>query len=302
MTVGEQGLARIQVAAMLRRMREDARVSRERAAATLYCTPAKIGDLERGRSMVKPLDLERLLDLYGVRGADRLELEGVARNARRRRSSDELSPARRDQRYVDLESQARSLVYFSGELVPGFMQTDDYVRAMLADSQRVYTDREVDDRISVRVARRATLLRSDPAPPQAWCVIGEAALRADVGGPGVMADQLDAVLQWSVQHSHVGVQVLPTGSGAHPMMGFLITLLRFEAPAGSVLHKETWGQSLYSQDQDEIDQAERAFDLLKARALDLGPSCELLRAVAREYREKCGRAPLERVVHPTSEQ
>lgn len=298
MTVSERGLARIQVAAMLRRMRVDATVSREQAAAALFCTPAKIGDLERGRSMVKPLDLERLLDLYGVAGAERDELETVVRGVRRRRSGDDLNPARRNQRYVDLESQARSLVYFSSAYPPGFTQTDAYVRAILADGERVYTEQEVADRISVRVGRRATLLRADPAPPRAWCIVGEAALRANVGGPAVMAAQLDTLLEWSTRYSHIGLQVLPLDAGAHPMMGFLITLLRFEPPAGAVLVRETWSQTVYSQDQDEIDRAERAFDLLKARALDLGPSRELLRDVAREYREKCGRAPLERVVHP----
>ncbi|MDT7773131.1 MAG: hypothetical protein QOC67_2055, partial [Pseudonocardiales bacterium] len=43
MTERRHGLARIQVAATLRRMREQAGVSRDAAARELYCTVSKIG-------------------------------------------------------------------------------------------------------------------------------------------------------------------------------------------------------------------------------------------------------------------
>ncbi|MGH3810555.1 MAG: helix-turn-helix domain-containing protein, partial [Pseudonocardiaceae bacterium] len=62
---------RVQVAATLRRMREEAGLSREQVARVLGCTTSKIGDLETGRSGAKPVELAALLDRYGVTGDER---------------------------------------------------------------------------------------------------------------------------------------------------------------------------------------------------------------------------------------
>jgi len=126
-TERRHGLARIQVAATLRRMREQAGVTRDAAARELYCTVSKIGDIETGRSGVKPAELEKLLDLYRVTGEDRDELIETARESRSRRKR-EAGPSipTSQRRYLDLETHARSLTFFSPELLP--IPTDRRIR------------------------------------------------------------------------------------------------------------------------------------------------------------------------------
>ena len=82
---GKPTIERVQVAATLRSMREEAGITREQSAQALGCTTSKIGDLETARSAPKVAELDRLLDLYRVAGAERAELLEFARASRRRK-------------------------------------------------------------------------------------------------------------------------------------------------------------------------------------------------------------------------
>jgi len=67
-TERRHGLARIQVAATLRRMREQAGVPRDAAAGSCTATVSKIGDIETGRSGIKPAELRSCSTSTGDRG------------------------------------------------------------------------------------------------------------------------------------------------------------------------------------------------------------------------------------------
>jgi hypothetical protein len=278
------GLARIQVAATLRRMREHAGVTRDAAAAELFCTVSKIGDLETGRSAVKPLEMERLLDLYRVTGPERDELIDTARASRRtRRTSGPRIPTS-EQRLVDLEAQARSLTFFSSELLPGYLQSDGYARALLEWSGQL-DDAEIEQRMALRAERRKILIRDDPPPPACWCILGEAALRVNAGGPGVMVEQLEHLLELSHTCRHLVIQVLPLGSGTHGFMGQTLTLMRFDPPAPNILHIGVRVRNVFFDDQAEAEDVAAALDLMKAKAIGRDESLALISNVLREYRE-----------------
>ncbi len=74
---GKPTIERVQVAAMLRSMREEAGITREQSAQALGCTTSKIGDLETGRSAPKVAELDRLLDLYRICGSRARRAAGV---------------------------------------------------------------------------------------------------------------------------------------------------------------------------------------------------------------------------------
>jgi transcriptional regulator with XRE-family HTH domain len=292
------GLARIQVAATLRRMREQAGVSREAAAAALYCTTSKIGDLETGRSRIKPAELEKLLELYGAAGVEREQLIATARDARsrRRRRSPESSIPLVDQRFFDLESQARKITFFSPELLPGFLQTDAYATALLEWRGTLDAD-ELQRRVALRAVRRANLTRADG--PACWCILGEAALRANVGGPATMASQLRALLEMGTTLNNLVIQVLPLGSGAHGSMGITRTLLIFDPPAQPVLHVDTNVRNVYYDGHAEVTEAADVLDLMKAISLDRHASRTVIEQLARQYEEAGSDGALGPVVHPT---
>jgi transcriptional regulator with XRE-family HTH domain len=284
------GLARIQVAATLRRMREQAGVTRDSAAAELFCTVSKIGDIETGRSSVKPIELEKLLDLYGATGEDRETLVDTARASRGRRTTGPTIPTS-EQRHVDLEAQARSITFFSPELLPGFLQADGYARALLEWSGRL-DPAQVDQRLALRAERRKILTRADPPPVSCWCILGEAALRAGVGGPAVMAEQLEYLIEWSRRMRHLVIQVLPLGSGAHGFMGLTHALLRFDPPARDILHVDTKVRNVFFDGEGDVGLAAGVLELMKAKAIGRDESLALIKEIARDYKEMTGHAAL----------
>ena len=96
--------------------------------------------------------------------------------------------------------------------VPGLLQTDDYMRAVIRGAH-LESSEEVGRRVRLRMARQTLLTREHP--PRLWAVMDEAALRRPVGGPGVMRGQLERLLD-ATKLPNVTLQVLPFEAGAHP--------------------------------------------------------------------------------------
>jgi hypothetical protein len=281
-----QSLTRVQVAAILRQLREGAGLPRDAAARTLGCTVSKIGDLETGRSGVKPAELVQLLELYGTTGAERDALTDAVRTWRVRPARDSAltSIPTTKRRYVNLEAQARSLTFYSSELLPGFLQTDAYARAVLKWSHQL-TPTEISWRLALRAERRRILARRDPPGPACWCILGEGALRTGVGGPHAMAEQVAYIIEQAELRPNLVVQVLPFGAGVHQLMGMTHTLLRFDPPAGDILHVDTYPRNVYFDNPRDVTNTAHALEMIKLQALNRIESLAMLRRIASEYSE-----------------
>lgn len=274
----------IQVAATLRRMREQAKVGRDEAAAVLGCTASKIGDLETGRSKPKPHELERLLDHYGIQVGERDELVRFARESRGRRPRSphvtSIIPAHH-RRAVDLEAQALSSIFCSSDVIPGVLQTRRYAETVLRWSRENQPD-EVARLLELRMERSAVLTRTDRPPLRYWCILGEAALRTNIGGHEVMREQIDHLVELNTRRENVVIQLLPLGAGAHAFLGMTVTLHRFPVPAPDMLLVEGYGREMVRDNPADVARATHHLDLLKATALGLEDSTALLRQVHEE--------------------
>lgn len=114
--------------------------------------------------------------------------------------------------YGHYEAAATSIKIYHGQAVPGPLQTDDYIRALL----RVSDVRDAEAALAERIARRRTILARDE-PPLVWALMDESALATPVGGPEVMRVQLGFLREMS-DRPKISVRVIPTKSGAH--LGF----------------------------------------------------------------------------------
>lgn len=276
----------VQVAAALRRLREDAGVTREAASKLLGCSVSKISDLEVGRSKPKPVELERLLDQYGVTGQERDELIEFARTSRGRKPNSPYTTAvipADMRRAVDLEAQAVSSVFYSSELIPGVLQVRSYAEAILSWEGANRAD-EVARRLDQRTERAATLTRTDRSPLNYWCILGEAALRSGVGGPEVMREQLAHLIKVNRTMDNVVLQVLPLGSGVHSFLGITVTWHRFPEPAPDMLMLDSYGRSIIRDNRPEVARGAHHLDLVKAKALGRDESTTFLRRVHRELK------------------
>jgi transcriptional regulator with XRE-family HTH domain len=246
---GEAGagptVARIRLGTRLRRLREEAEITREDAAAAIRSSASKISRLELGRTTIKVRDLADLLKLYGADEAERASLLALSQHGN-------VSGWWQDygnsvpawlKPYLGLEQAATLIRSYDPQLVPGLLQTPEYARTVFSLPGRSPGQR-AERQLAVRMRRQEILHRADP--PHLWAVIDEAVLRRSVGSAAVMRGQIEHLLEIS-QLRHVNIQVLPFRAGGHAAGGGPLTLLRFAGDQlPDVVYLEQLASAVYS--------------------------------------------------------
>ncbi|MCA2203107.1 DUF5753 domain-containing protein [Streptomyces griseoincarnatus] len=233
-------------------------------------------------------DLTAMLAAYGVTDADvRTRLGTLARKANRRRRQgwwnqygSVLADTYRD--YIALETMAGSIRTFQAQLVPGLLQTPEYIRAVTVASHQWRTADEIEQFVQVRLARQERLVSDSPL--ELWAVLSEAVLLQQVGGPEVMAAQLEQLVIASEQ-PNVTVQVLPFSRGAHASMFGPYVVLGFpeEAALDVVLADNPTG-SMWLERETEVARYQELFDAARTSALSPVESRTVIRRRAKEHR------------------
>ncbi len=216
------------VAFELRKLREAGGFSREDAARATKGSFQNIGHMETGRSLPRPLELERLLELYGVpeRSAFFLDLRERAKKGRDWWIGfDEAAVPEYFKLFLGLESSAVKIESWDAIVIPGLFQTPDYAHAIFRDGRPELSATEVEERVQLRMARQVEVLGREDAP-QVWAVISEAALRLAVGGAAVLRAQLTNLLELC-ERPNIEMQVLPASTGAHTGLDGGFTVLTF---------------------------------------------------------------------------
>ncbi|SER73201.1 Helix-turn-helix domain-containing protein [Streptomyces sp. yr375] len=268
--------------AELRRLREGAGLSIDAAAQVLECGKAKISRIETGLNGIRAAELKALLHAYDVEDdALAQALADMAREGRRRnwwnRYGDVLSGGFAD--LVELESKALSLHSWETILVPGLLQTPDYMRVLFRRGRLETSERELEEHVRGRMHRQQILGHHTRQPPELWVVLYEAVLHAKFGGAEVMRDQL-AHLAHMAQQDHVAVQVLPYTAESHRGVNGPFGIVGLPDPETDVVRTETAVSTLYVEDDAQVAAYKLMFDQLRAVALSPGPSLNLIRSLA----------------------
>ncbi|WP_130797030.1 helix-turn-helix domain-containing protein [Streptomyces otsuchiensis] len=175
--------------------------------------------------------------------------------------------------YVEMERDATLIRTFEAQVVPGLLQTEDYVRAVMANRR----PDNIEDLVTSRISRQ-NVLEGDQRP-RAWFVLDEQVLRRTLGSPSVMRAQLDSLLEAGSEPRTV-IQVVPERVAAHAGLEGPFTVLSFkEAP--DVLYVDGFSQGRMSVEAPETTEALHAYDLLRAEALSPGDSADLIREYMR---------------------
>ncbi|WP_461037358.1 helix-turn-helix domain-containing protein [Streptomyces mayteni] len=269
----------------LRRLREEKGLYLEDAAKELGCHPAKVSRIESGRSGIRQLDLRVLLDLYGV--TDEAAREGwlaLARESRRQRwwrSLEDKLPGNFLE-LVGLEEEVASCRGFEPTVIHGLLQTESYAAAIIQGAATGPLSDERQTRLRVRMKRQQALHRTDSPPLNLWMVMGEGALRQQIGGRQVLVEQLRHLAEVA-QLPHVTVQVLPFTAGA--LMGGILpfTLYSFPAPVQlEVVVLEQFTSQAYLESADDTEYYDTAFKHVLASALSPLDSEALILRIADE--------------------
>jgi transcriptional regulator with XRE-family HTH domain len=236
----------------LQEMRHNAGASLADAAQALRVTPLTIRRLEKAEVALKPLYVEKLLQTYGRAQQETDEFVALAEQANR--------PgwwhAYRDvlpnwfTAYVSLETGASTLRTYEPHYVTGLLQTPAYARGVLGGGFPNGSEEELERRVGLRLRRQSLLERENA--PTLWVVMEEAVLHRVVGGPDVMREQIDRLLEVS-ELEHVSIDILPFAVGAHVGACAPFTYFRFEEPElPDVVYSEILSASMYLDERADV--------------------------------------------------
>ena len=270
------------LAAQLRELREAAGLTQEEVSERTGKDRSTVYRLESAQQRPQRSTLIQLLDLYGVAKPRKDELLTMLREAGQRGwmrpYRAELPETYSD--YISFEDEAREICNYQSLFIPGLLQTEAYARAQLHGTWPSASDQDVETRVAARMERQPVLAKDDA--PRFWAIIDEAALRRLVGGRDVMRDQIARLLEMR-QQANVTIQVIPFHVGAHPGMDGSFVILNFpDADDPSIVYIESAAGGLFLEENIEIRRYILMFEHLRAAALGLDATAELLAAIAAE--------------------
>ncbi|MFG2565208.1 Scr1 family TA system antitoxin-like transcriptional regulator [Streptomyces sp. NPDC048567] len=108
---------------------------------------------------------------------------------------------------AQLEKQAVELLSYDTMVVKGLLQTEEYMRALLAMRRPPLNEETIEQRVTARLARQEIFDRY-PAPLLSF-IMDESVLRHQYGGKEVLRGQLEHLLLIG-QRRNVEIQVMPT--------------------------------------------------------------------------------------------
>lgn len=217
----------------LKRLRMEKQQTQEQVARAREWSVSKFTRIENGNSPISKSDLEGLLRYYGVVDQDRIdEMVALARGAREPEwwtnfyhGDDKAFAA-----YLGWEDGASSIRMCQGLVIPGLLQTEPYMRALMTAYKSKPED--VEEGVALRLERQKRI--SKRAPQQTY-VLDETVIRRPIGD--VMPDQLRHLLRVAEKPS-VTIRIVPYDEGMHFGLKGSFVLLGFEGHLDDVLYLE----------------------------------------------------------------
>lgn len=219
----------------LARLREAAGVTQEDAAGVLGCTQQKIAHIEGG-SGIQLIELNALLDRYAANEADRAYTRDLQAESKHRTKRGAFSTRFRQylRLLVDMEPSCNRYFAYQALVVPGLLQTEDYMRRNARAWRPSLSPEEIDKYVADRIARQPVL---DHVDQEFWFIIDEAALRRTEGGP-VMKAQIMKLVE-IIDRPNVELQIVPFSVGYYMGQGHDYTIFGYDTkPAVDIIYLE----------------------------------------------------------------
>ncbi|RDI67393.1 helix-turn-helix domain-containing protein [Nocardia pseudobrasiliensis] len=288
-------LARRTLGRQLNMMRERARINQAQAARIIGISPQTMGRLEDGLSLRSANDLfmNALCDGYRVSDEERRTILALASEARVigkqgggwwRAHADAV--LYHFEYYLHLEESVRQLMIWRHALLPGLLQTPEYRRALAWTEDPQISPETIEKRIEI-ARHRWTRLEEGAFTINVF--LSEAALRDEVGGRGVMAEQMEHLLT-RMELPNVSIRLVPfdarhhLGSTTGPFVFLEFSELSFtkliEPP---LVYVEGFVGDLYLEREAELSRYRYAAKEIDRIALDHNESRLRILRLAKEY-------------------
>ncbi|MFF3607140.1 Scr1 family TA system antitoxin-like transcriptional regulator [Streptomyces sp. NPDC002463] len=257
----------------LRAFGEVVKVFRRRAGLTQeqfaplvgYSVPM-IASIEQGRRLPSKEFVDRaeeVLEAFGV-------IKAAAKHLTRRAGLAKWFAA-----WAELEPLAVTLYTYENRLVPGLFQTPAYARTLFEEQIPAMSDDKIASNLVARM-ERASILTERPETIFSF-IIEEHVLRRRMGGPDVMREQIDHILDLC-ERRNIDIQVMSQSRGYHAGLGGPLCLLETE--------ENTWYAYCEGQETGQLISEPKVVSILQQRyarmrtqALSVEASASLLREI-----------------------
>ncbi|WP_225800024.1 helix-turn-helix transcriptional regulator [Streptomyces sp. NK15101] len=256
--------------ARLRRLREERGWTQEELAARTGYSGKHISGVEIG-SRPATLRFSRAIDeSFGLVGTG----QSFDRECRQVRHGVLLEGF---PEYVAQERKAVEIRLFTIGIIPGLLQTPEYARTVTDSfvSRGAATADQAAERMAYLMERQKILEQG--RPPMLFVVMDESCLRRPVGGPGVMAAQLDRLVEFA-EHPNTVVQVAPFAIGERRPLDLPLYLLTL--PDRSVIsYAESQSKGHLERENGAVSSMLTAYHQLAAESLSQAGSVTMIKEV-----------------------
>jgi len=276
----------------LRSLREAAGKRIEDAAAVLECSTAKISRLETGKGVPYARDVRDLVALYGDLARARLdELLELAEDGR----AQEWYGAYKDVlqgdqvadhllRFYELERDATEIKLFEADLIPGLLQSERYIDAVLSTVAPHYSERERARNVLFRRKRQDEVLRSADRPDLS-IIVSELAIVRQIGDRTVMRDQLKSLhADLDGQLKDVDFRITPLVAGARGALGGPFIVLKYGRSGDQdIVYLEGREGATWLESDGDVSRYEVLFSGLETDSMSRADSLEMLAHSAESF-------------------
>jgi transcriptional regulator with XRE-family HTH domain len=279
----------------LRALREASGKRIEDAAQALDCSTAKISRLETGKGVPFSRDVRDLIQIYGAPAYEKRDylMELVSDG----RAQDWFSTFRdvlhgdmvadHLHRFIELERDASVIKTYEADLVPGLLQTEEYIDAVCAI---VFPERSEKERarfVEFRRQRQDAVLQHGEHP-ELSVILSELAITRRIGGPGVMRRQLEALAADldadAGRLAAVDFRLTPIAVGAHGALGGPFTIMKYvESGDQDIVYLEGREGATYLESDGEVARYEQLFSGLERDSHSRSESIKLLEQKAESF-------------------
>ena len=283
---GSPTVRRRRLAAELRGIRESKGKSGDAVAAALKWSPSKISRYERARTGLRPREVERLLDYYGITGSQRALLLGLAEDAAQKGRWEEFADTLAEdyQQFIGLEHEATSIAIWHVDVVAGLLQTEGYARHIIGSYSRVepVAPGMIGRLVKVRMQRQQVL---DREGLQLLVVLDESVLTRRIGDEAVMYEQLQRLAR-EADRPNLTMRILPLNA-QHTVFGESFVIFGFGEDSDAMLQDVVSTEQLRSgftlEGERETYLHRIAFQMLAEASLDPVASKDLILQTAQSH-------------------
>lgn len=238
-------------------------LTQKQLGALVQLDEETIASIEQGRRALMPNVAELMDEHLGLPGLLTIAAHGMPERDPTPTWSDE---------YMDLEKRAIAFSWYEVVVLPGLLQTENYMRALFRGRVPAFLQEEIDTLTSRRLAR--TELLHHERPPSLSFVVAEGALHDRIGGDAVYAEQVHHLLKCT-ELPHVTLQVLPFGQTSHP--GLSGSFVMLETPEHEHLtYVECQRSSQRVTHPDDISILTLRYAMLRTQALNAEETASFL--------------------------